>query len=77
MKSLKTDRDRQLNELRAKVVDASSAETNSRKGFEDEIKSSLNTIVSSDDGRKSAYQLIHEEQQQNVTVCACMFLLIN
>ncbi|KAK4792509.1 hypothetical protein SAY86_022944 [Trapa natans] len=66
MKSLKTDRDRQLNELRAKVEDALSAEINSRKGFEDDIKSSLTTIVSSDDSRKSAYNLIHEEQQQNV-----------
>lgn len=77
MKSLKTDRNRQLHELSAKVDDASSAEINSRNSFEEEIKGSLNTIVSSDESRKFAYQLFHEEQQQNVAVCACMFLLIN
>ncbi len=49
---VKLDRNRQLHELRAKVDDASSTETNSIKAFEDEIQGSLNTIVSSDDSRK-------------------------
>ncbi|XP_031393123.1 BEACH domain-containing protein B isoform X2 [Punica granatum] len=66
MKFLRTDRNRQLHELRAKIDDASSTETNSIKAFEDEMQSILNTIVSSDDSRKFAYQLILEEQQQNV-----------
>lgn len=69
MKILKADRSKQLHELRARMDETSSAESNNKKVFEDEIKSSLTSILVSDDGRRAAFQLTYEEQQQNVTVC--------
>lgn len=68
MKSLKSDRDRQLHDLRARLEDNSSLELDSMKAFEDELKSSLNSMISSDDARKAAFLLSHDEQKQNVAV---------
>lgn len=45
-----------------------SAESFQRKAFEDEIQSSLNTILASDERRRAAFQLAHDEEQQNVAV---------
>lgn len=47
----------------------SSAESNNRKAFEDELESSLNSILASDDSRRGAFQLSYEEEQQNIVVC--------
>ncbi|KAK3423455.1 hypothetical protein EUGRSUZ_F00430 [Eucalyptus grandis] len=66
MKALKTDRSRQLNELCSRLEEISSAELSSSRTFEDEIQSSFNNIIASDDNRKAAFQLCYEEQQQNV-----------
>lgn len=69
VKTLKLDRNRQLHELRARVDENSSIELSSAKSFEDEIQSGLNAILASDDIRRASFQLIHEEEQQNVAVC--------
>lgn len=49
--------------------ESSSAESNSRKAFEDELESSLNSILASDESRRGAFQLSYEEEQQNIVVC--------
>ncbi|KAI4388687.1 hypothetical protein MLD38_000993 [Melastoma candidum] len=67
MKSLKSDRDRQLHDLHARLEENSSLELDSMNAFEDELKSSLNSLISSDEARKAAFLLSHDEQQQNVT----------
>lgn len=68
IKASKTDRVRQLQELRSRMEEISSAESNQKKAFEDEIQSGLNTILALDDGRRAAFQLSQEEDQQIVTV---------
>nr|XP_028963058.1 BEACH domain-containing protein B isoform X2 [Malus domestica] len=65
-KSLDTDRQRQLRELQSRLDENSSAESNTRKSFEDEIQSSLVSILALDDSRRAVFQLTHEEEQQNV-----------
>lgn len=69
IKTLKTDRTRQLYELSTRMDENSSAESNNRKAFEDEIQSCLNFILASDANRRAAFQLAYEEEQQNVAVC--------
>lgn len=44
------------------------AESNSKKAFENDLQNSLNTVLTSDEIRRAAFQFSHEEQQQNVTV---------
>ncbi|KAJ4963542.1 hypothetical protein NE237_023481 [Protea cynaroides] len=62
----KADRAKQLYELRARMEEISSAESNQKRAFEDEIQSSLRTILASDDCRRTAFQLAHDEDQQTV-----------
>lgn len=69
MNTLKADRSRQLHELRTRIDETSLAESNNKKAFEDEIQSSLTSILASDDSRRAAFQLVYEEEQQNVAVC--------
>ena len=69
VKMLESDRSRQLQELRAKMDENSSLEINNQKAFEDEIQSSLHTILASDESRSTAFLLAQEEEQQNVAVC--------
>ncbi|XP_015579782.2 BEACH domain-containing protein B isoform X1 [Ricinus communis] len=69
LKYLKTsvsDRSKQLLELRARMDETTSVETANKKAFEDEIHSSLNTILASDDSRRATFQFAHEVDQQNV-----------
>uniref|UniRef100_A0A2P2MSL5 Uncharacterized protein n=1 Tax=Rhizophora mucronata TaxID=61149 RepID=A0A2P2MSL5_RHIMU len=66
MKTLLSDRSRQSHELHARMDENSSVETISIKAFEDEIHSCLSEILASNDSRRTAFQLSHEEQQQNV-----------
>ncbi|XP_062026093.1 BEACH domain-containing protein B isoform X1 [Rosa rugosa] len=66
IKSLDADRQRQLHELHSRMDENASAESNDRKAFEDEIQSSLTSILALDDSRRAAFQLTHEEEQQNV-----------
>lgn len=76
IKSLDTDRQRQLHELHSRIDENSSAESNNRKAFEDEIESSLISILALDDSRRAAFQLTHDEEQQNVAVCGPFSLLL-
>ncbi|KAF9610456.1 hypothetical protein IFM89_022420 [Coptis chinensis] len=66
MNSSKADRAKQLQELRVKMLENSSAEYYHKKAFEDETQSSLSSIISSDDRRRAAFQLAHDEDQQVV-----------
>ncbi|KAH7567643.1 hypothetical protein JRO89_XS07G0111300 [Xanthoceras sorbifolium] len=66
IKTSKSDRIRQLRELHARMEENSSVEISNTKAFEDEIQSSLNIILASDESRRAAFQLSHEEEQQNV-----------
>ncbi|XP_043712024.1 BEACH domain-containing protein B-like isoform X2 [Telopea speciosissima] len=62
----KADRAKQLHELRLRMDEISSAESNQKRAFEDELQSSLSTILAFDDGRRAAFQLAHDEDQQIV-----------
>lgn len=66
MKTLKTDRSKQLHEFCTRMDETFSAESNNKKTFEDEIQSSLNSILASDESRRAAFQLTYEEEEQNV-----------
>nr|KJB29367.1 hypothetical protein B456_005G097000 [Gossypium raimondii]KJB29368.1 hypothetical protein B456_005G097000 [Gossypium raimondii] len=66
VKTLEHDRSRQLQELRATMGENSSLEIHNQTAFEDEIQSSLHTILASDERRRAAFLLAQEEQQQNV-----------
>lgn len=64
---------KQLQELRIRLEESSAAECNHKKVFEDEIESSLSFIVASDDGRRAAFQLAHDEDQQIAAVRTVCF----
>ncbi|KAH7849592.1 hypothetical protein Vadar_020109 [Vaccinium darrowii] len=66
IKSLKTDRSRQLHELRIRIDENASTDSSQRNAFEQEMKSSLNTILATDYSRKASFQLSHDEEQQIV-----------
>ncbi|KAI8015885.1 BEACH domain-containing protein B [Camellia lanceoleosa] len=66
IKTSKSDRTRQLNELRIRMDENSSLDSNQKRAFEDEILSRLNTILASDDSRRAHFQLAHDEEQQIV-----------
>lgn len=67
MKTLLSDRTRQVQALGERNNEASSLEYNGKKSFDDELQSGLITVLSWDENRRVAVQLSHEEQQQNVT----------
>ncbi|KAM3682516.1 hypothetical protein ACJW31_12G078200 [Castanea mollissima] len=66
MKTLKTDRSKQLHDFNTRMDETFSSELNNKKAFEDEIQSSLTSILASDESRRAAFQLTYEEEQQNV-----------
>ncbi|MED6216742.1 hypothetical protein PIB30_010777 [Stylosanthes scabra] len=66
MKTSKTDRDQQIQELHSRLDENTLAESSNKKVIEDEIQNSLNTILASDDSRREEFQLSYEEEQQNV-----------
>ncbi|XP_037496380.1 BEACH domain-containing protein B [Jatropha curcas] len=66
LNTLLTDRSRQLLELRARLDENASLEMTNKKAFEDEIHICLNTVLSSDESRRTLFQFAHEEDQQNV-----------
>ncbi|KAE8701699.1 hypothetical protein F3Y22_tig00110514pilonHSYRG00005 [Hibiscus syriacus] len=67
IKVLESDRSRHLQELRSKMNENSFSEINNQKAFEGEIESSLHTILASDESRRNAFLLAHEEEQIIVT----------
>lgn len=68
IKATKTDRIMQLQELNAKIDECTLAEHNQWTTFEEDMTSTINKIVSSDDSRKAAFQLAYDEDQQIVSV---------
>ncbi|XP_057974811.1 BEACH domain-containing protein B isoform X2 [Malania oleifera] len=66
VKTSKADRTRQLQELHVRMEENYSTECNQKKALEDEIQSSLNTILAFDDSRRAAFQLAYDEEQQIV-----------
>ncbi|XP_049392400.1 BEACH domain-containing protein B isoform X1 [Solanum stenotomum] len=66
VKSSTADRTTQLHELRVRLDETTITDSNQKKAFEDEIQSSLNVILASDDNRRSSFQLAYDEQQQIV-----------
>lgn len=67
MKTLLSDRIRQVQALGERNNEASSLESNSKNFFDDELQSGLKTVLTWDENRRLAVQLSQEEQQQNVT----------
>jgi len=75
IKTSKMDRTQQIQELHSRVDENSSGESSSKKAFEDEIQSSLNSVLASDDSRIAEFQLTSEEKQQNVAVSVTFFVV--
>ncbi|XP_050939531.1 BEACH domain-containing protein B isoform X3 [Cucumis melo] len=67
MKTSKIDHEKQLHDLRIRMEESFSNESNSQKVFEDEMQGSLTSILIADDNRRAAFQLAYEEEQQNIT----------
>ncbi|GAB4839467.1 hypothetical protein Ancab_028990 [Ancistrocladus abbreviatus] len=67
MANVKTDRIKQLHDLRVRVDETFSAEFSQKKAFEDEVQNSLVAILASDDSRRAAFQLACDEEHQIVT----------
>lgn len=68
MKVAKSDRLKQIEELRNKLSEQLLEVQNQLHGFEEEMQSSKATILSSDDAKKAAFQLAYEEDMQIVKV---------
>lgn len=68
IKSVKADRILQLDELRSRMEENMLIESTQKKAFEDQIQSSLDAILASDDSRRSFFQLSLDEDQQIVAV---------
>ncbi|EXB79620.1 BEACH domain-containing protein lvsC [Morus notabilis] len=66
VKMLKTDRTGQLHDLGTRMDENSSIESINSQAFEDELQNALKSILASDEGRRGAFQLIYEEEQQNI-----------
>lgn len=66
IKTSKMDRTQQIQELHSRIDENLLAESSSKKAFEDDIQSSLNSVLASDDSRRAEFQLTYEEEQQNV-----------
>ncbi|KAG6608127.1 BEACH domain-containing protein B, partial [Cucurbita argyrosperma subsp. sororia] len=66
MKLSKIDHQKQLHELRLRMEESLSNESINQKVFEEEMQSSLTSILIADDNRKAAFQLAYEEVQQNI-----------
>lgn len=68
MRTSKIDHEKQLHELRIRMEENFSNESNNQKVFEEEMQSSLTSILIADDNRRAAFQLAYEEEQQNIAV---------
>lgn len=75
MKTSKIDRTQQIQELHSRIDENSLAESSSKKAFEDDILSSLNSVLATDDSRRAEFQLAYEEKQQNVAVSITLFYI--
>ncbi|XP_010671613.1 BEACH domain-containing protein B isoform X2 [Beta vulgaris subsp. vulgaris] len=66
IKTLKTDRMRQLVDLRTRMDENLLTESGQKKAFENELQSSLRGLLALDDSRRAAFQLACDEEQQVV-----------
>ena len=66
IKIFKNERPRQLHELPTRLNENSSTKSNHNKASEDEIQSSINTILDSDGSRRAVYQFAYDDEQQNM-----------
>ncbi|KAI3726569.1 hypothetical protein L1987_66367 [Smallanthus sonchifolius] len=64
IKNATVDRTKQIDEVRVRMDENMSSDLNQLTFFEDEIQSSLNVILASDDSRRASFQLAHDEEQQ-------------
>ncbi|KAD4386161.1 hypothetical protein E3N88_26330 [Mikania micrantha] len=64
LKNTTMDRTKQMDEFRVRMDENMSFDLNQLTNFEDEIHSSLNVILASDDSRRASFQLAHDEEQQ-------------
>ncbi|KAL6888469.1 hypothetical protein ACP4OV_009495 [Aristida adscensionis] len=64
MKDAKTDRMRQIQELRSKLDRRSIEDIEQLQSFEDDIQFAKSAAISADDRRKAAFQLAFDEDQQ-------------
>ncbi|GMH14034.1 hypothetical protein Nepgr_015875 [Nepenthes gracilis] len=66
MTTLKTARTKQLHDFRTSTEESFCMERSHKQALEDDVLSSLNAIVASDNSRRSAFQLSYDEEQQVV-----------
>lgn len=77
IEALKTDRMRQLVDLQTRIDENLLTESGQKKAFENELQSTLRSILASDDSRSAAFQLACDEDQQVVGVWSHIFLFID
>ncbi|KAI3504943.1 hypothetical protein L1887_26753 [Cichorium endivia] len=58
------ERTKQVSEFRVRMNENISSDLNHWRAFEDDTRSSLNSILSSDDSRRASFQLAYDEEQQ-------------
>ncbi|KAK4276908.1 hypothetical protein QN277_015003 [Acacia crassicarpa] len=66
IKTMKTDRSQQIQELHSRMEENSLEESSSKNAFEDDIQKSLNSVLASVDVKRAEFHLTYEEEQQNV-----------
>ncbi|XP_052201034.1 BEACH domain-containing protein B isoform X2 [Diospyros lotus] len=66
IKTLQTDRIKQLHDLHIRTDESLSIDSTQKKAFEDEIQSNLKAILDWDDSRRTSFQLAHDEEQQTI-----------
>uniref|UniRef100_A0A7N0VH18 BEACH domain-containing protein B n=1 Tax=Kalanchoe fedtschenkoi TaxID=63787 RepID=A0A7N0VH18_KALFE len=64
IRNFKAERSKHLLELSLRLDENASAESAQKKAFEDEMHVTLNAILASDENRRAAFQLAHDEDQQ-------------
>lgn len=68
LRNATVERTNQLIGIRVKMDENKSSDLNQWRTFEEEIRSSLNSILASDDSRRASFQLAHDEEQQVTAV---------
>ncbi|KAL4566093.1 hypothetical protein LXL04_030203 [Taraxacum kok-saghyz] len=64
LRNSRLEQTKQISEFRVRLNANISSDVSQWRAFEDDIRSSLNSILSSDDSRRASFQLAHDEEQQ-------------
>ncbi|XP_023750494.1 BEACH domain-containing protein B isoform X2 [Lactuca sativa] len=64
LRNSRAEQTKQVAEFRVRMNEIISSDLNQWRAFEDDIRSSLNSILASDDSRRASFQLAHDEEQQ-------------